>query len=144
MEKTTMIKLSSKIKMMLATALMVMGVVGAAVPAMAADCNSCRCTSGTPVLSAECGAICAGDCTKPPVSLMESIQRIITLLIYAIGSVSVVVIILGGFRYTMSQGDASQVKQAKDTIMYGVIGLVVAILAFAIVQFVLDGVFKSS
>jgi hypothetical protein len=47
-------------------------------------------------------------------------------------------IVLGGIRYTTSNGEASQVKGAKDTILYAVIGLIVAIMAFAIVNFVVD------
>jgi hypothetical protein len=45
-------------------------------------------------------------------------------------------IIYGGIRYTTSAGDSSHVKAAKDTILYAVVGLVVAILAYAIVNFV--------
>ena len=44
--------------------------------------------------------------------------------------------------YTTSAGDQAKVKKAKDTIMNGVIGLVVAFLAFAIVNFVLSAIFK--
>jgi hypothetical protein len=54
--------------------------------------------------------------------------------------VAVVMIILGGVSYATSQGDASKVKKGKDTILYGIIGLVVAILAFAIVNFVLQAI----
>ena len=39
-----------------------------------------------------------------------------------------------------SSGDAGKVKKAKDTILYGVIGLIVVALAFAIVNFVIGGV----
>jgi hypothetical protein len=46
-------------------------------------------------------------------------------------------IIVAGIRYTTSGGDASSVTAAKNTLMYSIIGLVVAILAFAIVNFVL-------
>ena len=55
-----------------------------------------------------------------------------------IGAVSVVMLIIGGIRYTTSQGDSSAVTSAKNTILYAVIGLVVAILAYAIVNFVVD------
>ena len=47
-------------------------------------------------------------------------------------------IVIGGINYALSQGDPGKVKKAKDTILYGVIGLVVALLAFAIVTFVLQ------
>jgi hypothetical protein len=43
-------------------------------------------------------------------------------------------IVIGGFRYVTSQGDPSHIKAAKDTILYSVIGLIVAILSFAVVQ----------
>ena len=46
-------------------------------------------------------------------------------------------IILGGISYATSQGDPGKVKKGKDTILYGIIGLVVALLAYAIVNFVL-------
>ena len=46
--------------------------------------------------------------------------------------------------YTTSSGDSAKVKKAKDTIMYGVIGLVIALLAFAIVNFVLSSVVIST
>jgi hypothetical protein len=46
-------------------------------------------------------------------------------------------IIVGGIRYVTSAGDSSKVKAAKDTIMYSVVGLAIAILAYAIVNFVI-------
>ena len=51
-------------------------------------------------------------------------------------------IILGGVQYTTSAGDSSKVKKAKDTIMYGIIGLVIALMAYSIVNFILSNVFK--
>lgn len=66
---------------------------------------------------------------------------IINTMLYVLGIIAVVMIVVGGIRYTTSAGDASRVKGAKDTIMYAVVGLIVAILAFAIVNFVI-GRFK--
>jgi len=59
-----------------------------------------------------------------------------------IGAVSVVMLIIGGVRYTISQGDSSAVTSAKNTILYSVIGLVVAILAYAAVNFVIGSFVK--
>ncbi|MFV0484982.1 MAG: pilin [Candidatus Saccharimonadales bacterium] len=73
-------------------------------------------------------------------SLNSTIQLIINMIIFAIGLIAVVMVILGGIQYSTSQGDSGKVKKAKDTIMYGIIGLVVAILAFAIVNFVLSSI----
>ena len=69
--------------------------------------------------------------------LWPNIQTIINAVIGILGLVCVVVIILGGVQYMTSSGDAGKVKKAKDTILYGIIGLVVCVLAFAIVNFVL-------
>ena len=65
------------------------------------------------------------------------IKKVVNLLLWAIGIVSVIMIIIGGFRYATSNGDSNQVSAAKNTIMYAVIGLVIAIFAYAIVNFVL-------
>ncbi len=64
------------------------------------------------------------------------VKNIINILLWAIGIVSVIMLIIGGFRYVTSNGDSSQVTAAKNTIMYSVIGLIIAILAYAIVNFV--------
>lgn len=71
-------------------------------------------------------------------SLNSLMQNVINLLITIIGIISVIMIIVGGIRYTTSGGDAGQTKSARDTIIYAVVGLVVAIMAYAIVNFVLS------
>lgn len=64
------------------------------------------------------------------------LKTVINVLLYIIGIVAVIMIVIGGIRYTTSNGDSSSIKSAKDTILYAVVGLVVAIMAFAIVNFV--------
>lgn len=75
--------------------------------------------------------------------LMERLSIIINVILSVLGIVAVIVIILGGFTYITSNGDAAKVTKGKNIILYGVIGLVVALLAFAIVNFVLGSVFNS-
>ncbi len=58
------------------------------------------------------------------------------------GIVAVVVIVIGGVRYTVSGGDPSGVKAAKDTVLYAVVGLIVVMMAAAITQFVINNVGK--
>ena len=65
------------------------------------------------------------------------VSAIINVALWVIGVLAVGFIIYGGIKYSMSAGDASKVKSAKDTIMYAVVGLIVAILAYAIVNFVI-------
>ena len=76
-------------------------------------------------------------------NLMNTVSTIITVAMSVIGVISVVMIILGGVSYATSQGDSGKTKKAKDTILYGVIGLIVVLLAYAIVNFVLKSVFSS-
>jgi hypothetical protein len=57
-------------------------------------------------------------------------------LIFLVGAISVIMIIIGGLRYVISNGDSKQIAAAKDTILYAVIGIIVAIAAYAIVRFV--------
>ena len=64
------------------------------------------------------------------------IQTVINVMLFIVGLLSVVMIIYAGIRYVMSRGDAGQVKDAKNTIMYAVIGLVISIFAYAIVNWV--------
>ena len=66
----------------------------------------------------------------------EGITGVVNVLLFLLGAVAVIVIIIGGVLYTVSAGDSSRAKTAKDTILYAVIGLIVAILAYAIVNFV--------
>lgn len=75
--------------------------------------------------------------------LMEVLQVIINVVLGVIAFIAVVMIIMGGIQYTTSSGDTAKVTKAKNTILYGVIGLVIALLAFAIVNFVIANVFGS-
>ena len=78
----------------------------------------------------------------PSTTLENFIGIIINVVLAVVGLVSVFMIILGGFTYMTSQGDAAKVKRGKDTLLYGIIGLIIALVAFAIVNFVLDSIFK--
>lgn len=77
-----------------------------------------------------------------PDSLWKTVNNILNVAVGILGIVAVGMIILGGFYILSSSGDAAKVAKGKNTIMYGVIGLVIAILAFAIVNFVLSNIFK--
>ena len=72
--------------------------------------------------------------------LQNNVTNIINVVIGVLGLVCVVVMIIGGVNYMTSSGDTGKVKKAKDTIHYGVIGLVVCALAFAIVNWVIGGI----
>ena len=64
-------------------------------------------------------------------------ETITNVLLFIIGAISVIMLIIGGIRYVVSGGDSSAVTSAKNTILYAVVGIVVAILAYALVNFVI-------
>lgn len=84
------------------------------------------------------GGINSGiNCQTSPLTVPEAMARVVNLLLYIVGIASVIVMVVGGLRYVLSTGDPKNTTAAKDTILYAAIGLVVALLAYAIVNFVL-------
>ncbi len=65
------------------------------------------------------------------------LNTVVTVLLWASGIISVIMIIVGGIMYSVAAGDPGKITKAKDTVLYAVIGLVVSILAYTIVNFVL-------
>lgn len=63
---------------------------------------------------------------------------ITNVLLFIIGAIAVIMIVIGGIRYVVSGGDSSQITAAKNTILYAIVGIIVAILAYAAVNFVLQ------
>lgn len=59
------------------------------------------------------------------------------LLAVVVGVVAVIMIIIGGFQYIIASGDPSNIQNAKNTVFYAIIGLLVAALAQSIISFVL-------
>ena len=64
------------------------------------------------------------------------VLRVMRIVLMALGAISVLMIVIGGIKFATSQGDSSAVTSAKNTVLYAVIGLVVALMAGAIVGFV--------
>jgi len=80
------------------------------------------------------------DVTAGTTGVNNLITKVVNIFSVIVGIVSVIMIIYGGFRYVTSGGDSGNVSNAKNTIIYAIIGLVVVALAQFIVQFVLDKV----
>ena len=66
--------------------------------------------------------------------------RITNVILLIVGIISVVMLIYGGLRYILSGGEQKKVTDAKNTILYAIIGLIISLLAYAIVNFVLTSV----
>ena len=76
--------------------------------------------------------------------LVASITGILNAVIGVLGLVCVVVMIIGGVNYMTSSGDAGKVKKAKDTILYALIGLIICVLSFAIINWTIDTINNST
>ena len=85
------------------------------------------------------GAVASQGKDQPPELFADGgvFQTITNVLLFIIGAISVIMLIIGGIRYVVSGGDSSAVTSAKNTILYAVVGIVVAILAYALVNFVI-------
>jgi len=101
--------------------------------AKAVDCNS------SPAAAIQCGTDNAAGVPSgaTPTSINTTIGNIINLISIAVGIAAVIMIMVGGFRYTTSGGKEESIKGAKNTILYALIGLFVVALAQIIVRFVL-------
>jgi uncharacterized membrane protein len=69
-------------------------------------------------------------------TIPQAFAAVVSIIATLIGSLSVVMMIVGGLLYTVSAGDPGKIKRAKDTITYSITGVVISIIAFAIVTFV--------
>lgn len=74
----------------------------------------------------------------PAPSFMSIVTNGVNTFLFIIGAIAVLMIIYGGFKYVTSAGDSTALSSAKNTILYAVVGLVVAIAAYAIASFVVD------
>ncbi len=103
-------------------------------PAFADQCSPQVCSGNYPdSVKAGCGCSEARKDKLPGV-----IQIILNSIIAILGTVAVIYVIVGGVNYITSNGDTGKLEKAKKTILYAVIGLVVAALAFAVVNWVIS------
>jgi len=87
------------------------------------------------LISDSAGLACGDACNKS-LTLSGIVSNITTALVFIIGALSVLMIIVGGLRYVISGGDPKKTADAKNTILYAIVGVVVAIMAYAIIKFV--------
>lgn len=100
-----------------------------------------------PAADSSKAAVCEGvaltgsDCTTSAgPSVESSVATVINIFSFFVGIAAVIMIIIGGFKYIIASGDSSNIKSAKDTILYALIGLGVVALAQVIVKFVIHNV----
>lgn len=67
-----------------------------------------------------------------------TVATFIQWALYILAAVSVIVIIVAGIQFVVSQGDSGKVARARTTILYAVVGLLIAVFATAIIQFIIN------
>lgn len=86
-------------------------------------------------------AITSNDFEVPKPSFSDaSFATILQLVLGIAGAVAVIIFIIAGLKYTMSQGDPAATAKAKNTIINAAIGIVIIMSAFIIVKFVVKTV----
>ncbi len=68
----------------------------------------------------------------------ELVSNVVTTLSFIAGVACVIAIIVGGIMYITSAGDENRVRTAKNTLLYAIIGIIIALSAYAIATFVVD------
>lgn len=81
-----------------------------------------------------------GGCNNRPgeKGVDDVVALVVNILSAIVAIAAVLVIVFAGFRYVIAMGDSAKISSAKDTILYAIVGLIVAALAQVIVRFVLN------
>lgn len=99
-----------------------------------------------PTYANECGGVtvrgeCPGEIPADPTDgeqeLKDTVKNVLSAIFGILGIIAAVVIIIAGVLYMISAGDPGKVATAKKAILYAVIGLIVALSAYAITNFIL-------
>lgn len=69
----------------------------------------------------------------------SALHEIVQIVIGIVAALSVLFIVIGGLRYVLSDGDPQGASKARSTVVYALVGLVIAISAEAIVGFAIKG-----
>lgn len=92
-------------------------------------------TSAGDIVKNSASRACGNNCGP---SLAVIFKDISNALFFIIGAVSIIMIIVGGLKMVTSQGDPKNVESGRNTILYAVIGVIVAIASYGIVTFVIS------
>ena len=126
-------------KILVAASIIIAGVGAAVIPQRAFATEVFGCDD--PAIPEEAKE--AMGCGKSEEAFPTALRVILESVIGVGAVVAVAYIIVGGVKYMTAEGDAGKVKVAKNTILYALIGLVIAALAFALVNWAIDIINKS-
>lgn len=137
------LSISKRLLALLAVPVFALSVASVALPAGAANNLSLRQGANSAQGDDQASCLFGNEqgCTPGQTPLFKLITNV---LLFIIGAVSVIMLVIGGIRYTVSAGDSNAVTSAKNTIMYAIIGIVVSLLAFAVVNFIIGAFLPSA
>jgi hypothetical protein len=126
--------MKQRLKILLSSfAIAVAGMLAVAVPVVAQSPEELACQGSG-------GRWSGSGCTQGSRTVTGTLKSVGNILIFITSAVSVVMLIVGGLRYALSGGDQGTITSAKNTILYALIGLIIAAAAYAIVNFVLQNI----
>lgn len=85
----------------------------------------------------QCNGNDAAICETDQSLLGGILKDVINVMLYMAGAIAVIMVVVGGIRYITSDGDPGAAGKAKNTIIYALVGLVVAVMSYSIVNFVI-------
>lgn len=106
--------------------------------------GSLSCPSGTTLQNGLCvpqGGPTGGFANSK--TLMGLLTEILKYLLYLAGAIAVLFIVIGGFQYITSAGNEEQAEKGRNTLVNAIIGLVVIIMSYAIIQVIANAVTKT-
>jgi predicted permease len=130
-----------KIKVIIASLALSIGLAGPVmIPAVASAVQNNTITQGLCEGTKDAASQGQGNCntggTNANATLSKVAHTIVNLFSIIVGIVAVIMIIYGGFRYITSGGDSGRVGNAKNTLIYAIIGLIIVALAQFLVNYV--------
>lgn len=139
-------KINKILVILVATCGLILPVIAPSLVLADSTCNTIATNIGTGVGAAtgdSTGAACTADTTgnggsAVQTSIASLASTVVKLFSLIVGIISVIMIIFAGFRYITSGGDSGKVGNAKNTLVYAIIGLVIVALAQLIVHYVLN------
>lgn len=124
----------NKLKVFIVSAAVAIAGAAAFAPALTASAlnpleTACSNSSGNTV----CDEVNSGSG-----NLNSIIGIIVNTILFIVGALAVVMAIWSGFQYITSTGDSGKVSKAKNTLVYSIVGLIIALLAYTIVNYVFN------
>lgn len=88
-------------------------------------------------LLAKSAQLSSGDLPISTDSAMVILNRALNITYFVAGVVAIIVIILAGYTFTTAVYDTAKITQAKNALIYSIVGLIVVIFAWTITQFIM-------